>query len=94
MRQALHELLKRILAEAQVPVRLGTTVWSIEQSGDRVDVQFTGGARGHYDLLVGLAEHPGVFYDQAAACPVLILPACSTARSRRSRSRFAEQPTL
>jgi 2-polyprenyl-6-methoxyphenol hydroxylase-like FAD-dependent oxidoreductase len=53
MRQALHELLKRVLAEAQVPVRLGTTVSSLQQSEDGLDVQFTDGAHGHYDLVVG-----------------------------------------
>jgi 2-polyprenyl-6-methoxyphenol hydroxylase-like FAD-dependent oxidoreductase len=53
MRQALHEMLKSVLAEAHVPVRLGTTVSSIEQSDDGVDVQFTDGARGRYDLIVG-----------------------------------------
>jgi 2-polyprenyl-6-methoxyphenol hydroxylase-like FAD-dependent oxidoreductase len=53
MRQALHLLLKRVLAETQVPVRLGVTVLSIVQDDNGVDVQFTDGTRGRYDLVVG-----------------------------------------
>jgi 2-polyprenyl-6-methoxyphenol hydroxylase-like FAD-dependent oxidoreductase len=53
MRQALHELLKRVLAEAHVPVRLGTSLSSLEQSADAAHVQFPDGSSGRYDLVVG-----------------------------------------
>jgi 2-polyprenyl-6-methoxyphenol hydroxylase-like FAD-dependent oxidoreductase len=53
MRQALHGLLKQVLAEAQVPARLGITVSSFDERDDGVNVQFTDGSRGRYDLIVG-----------------------------------------
>lgn len=53
MRQALHLLLKRVLAETHVPVRLGVTVSSFDQNDSGVDVQFTDGTAGRYDLVVG-----------------------------------------
>jgi len=53
MRQALHLVLRQTLVEAQVPVRLGVTVSSFDQDDDGVDVQFTDGTRGRYDLVVG-----------------------------------------
>jgi len=53
MRQALHLVLRQTLVEAQVPVRLGVTVSSLDQDDDGVDVQFTDGTRGRYDLVVG-----------------------------------------
>jgi 2-polyprenyl-6-methoxyphenol hydroxylase-like FAD-dependent oxidoreductase len=53
MRQALHLVLKQVLAEMQVPVRLGVTVSSFDQDDNGVNVQFTDGTRGRYDLLVG-----------------------------------------
>jgi 2-polyprenyl-6-methoxyphenol hydroxylase-like FAD-dependent oxidoreductase len=53
MRRALHYLLKRVLTEEQVPVRLGVTVSSFDQDDDGVDVSFTDGAHGRYDLVVG-----------------------------------------
>jgi 2-polyprenyl-6-methoxyphenol hydroxylase-like FAD-dependent oxidoreductase len=53
MRQALHRLLKRVLAGSQVPVRLGVSALSIHQDDNGVDIQFTDGTAGRYDLLVG-----------------------------------------
>jgi 2-polyprenyl-6-methoxyphenol hydroxylase-like FAD-dependent oxidoreductase len=53
MRQALHDMLKQVLAEAHVPVRLGITVSSFDERDDGLDVQFTDGTRGRYDLVVG-----------------------------------------
>jgi 2-polyprenyl-6-methoxyphenol hydroxylase-like FAD-dependent oxidoreductase len=53
MRQALHLLLKQVLAEAQVPVRLGVTVLPIHQDDSSIGVQFTDGTAGRYDLVVG-----------------------------------------
>ena len=37
MRQALHDVLKHVLAEAQVPVRLGMTVSSFDEREDGAD---------------------------------------------------------
>lgn len=53
MRPVLHDILRDALTAAEVPVRLGVTVTSIEQSEEGVDVGFTDGTRGTYDLVVG-----------------------------------------
>lgn len=53
MRQALHLLLKHVVAEAKVPVRLGVTVSTIDQDNDGVDAHFTDGTQGRYDMVVG-----------------------------------------
>jgi 2-polyprenyl-6-methoxyphenol hydroxylase-like FAD-dependent oxidoreductase len=41
------------VAEARVPVRMGTTVESLDDRGDAVEVVFSDGRRGRYDLVVG-----------------------------------------
>ena len=53
MRQAVHEVLAGELDTCAVPIRLGTTVASLSQDEDGVDVEFTGGAGSRYDLVVG-----------------------------------------
>ena len=53
MRQALHLLLKEVVADAQVPVRLGVTATSFDQDDNGIDVEFNDGVRGRYDLIVG-----------------------------------------
>ncbi len=53
MRPLLHDILHDALAAAKVPVRLGTTVASLEQRPGAVDVEFTDGTSGSYDLVVG-----------------------------------------
>ncbi len=53
MRQAVHSTLQDAVATADVPVRLGITVASLEQDEDRVGVRFTDGTRANYDLVVG-----------------------------------------
>jgi 2-polyprenyl-6-methoxyphenol hydroxylase-like FAD-dependent oxidoreductase len=53
MRQALHSALQDAVAAADVPVRLGVSVASLEQDGNRVTVQFTDGSHDGYDLVVG-----------------------------------------
>ena len=53
MRQAVHEVLAEELARLHVPVRLGTTVVRLAQDLEGVHVEFTGGARARYDLVVG-----------------------------------------
>jgi 2-polyprenyl-6-methoxyphenol hydroxylase-like FAD-dependent oxidoreductase len=52
-RPKLAELLAAAAVEAGVRVRLGSTVESLSQDDDGVDVVFTDGDSGRYDLLVG-----------------------------------------
>ena len=53
MRQSVHEVLADELKRLGVPVRLSTTVANLAQDDDGVDVTFSTGARGRYDLAVG-----------------------------------------
>ena len=53
MRQALHDVLKEAVTEQDVPVRLGVTVKSFADDGERVDVRFSDGSERSYDLVVG-----------------------------------------
>ena len=53
LRPAFHAILHRAMTEAGVPARLGVTVASLQQDGDGVDVVFSDGTRGRYDLVVG-----------------------------------------
>jgi 2-polyprenyl-6-methoxyphenol hydroxylase-like FAD-dependent oxidoreductase len=53
MRPVLQTILRDAMMEAHVPYRLGVTFSSLEDRGDAVDVSFTDGSRGTYDLVVG-----------------------------------------
>jgi naringenin degradation protein FdeE len=53
MRPAFWGLLADTAAKAGAKIRLATTVTSIEQSDDGVDVEFSDGTRSRYDLVVG-----------------------------------------
>jgi 2-polyprenyl-6-methoxyphenol hydroxylase-like FAD-dependent oxidoreductase len=53
MRQELHLVLQQAMTEAEVPVRLGVTVQSLQQQDDGVAVAFSDGSRGRYDLVIG-----------------------------------------
>jgi 2-polyprenyl-6-methoxyphenol hydroxylase-like FAD-dependent oxidoreductase len=53
MRPKLHEILHDALVEAGVPTRRGVTLTSLDQRGEMVDVKFTDGTHGTYDLVVG-----------------------------------------
>jgi 2-polyprenyl-6-methoxyphenol hydroxylase-like FAD-dependent oxidoreductase len=53
MRTALHDILHDALSAAGVPVRLDVTVSALTQHDDRVEVAFTDGTNGTYDLVVG-----------------------------------------
>lgn len=53
MRPILHNILADALAEAAVTVRFASTVASLRPSPDHVDVVFSDGSEGRYDLLVG-----------------------------------------
>lgn len=52
-RPALHLLLTDKVKQLGISVRLGTTFTRIDDRGDRVDVDFTDGSSGSYDLVVG-----------------------------------------
>lgn len=52
-RAALHAILAAAAGRLGCPVRLGLTVSSLAQSPDAVDVQFSDGSAGTYDLVVG-----------------------------------------
>ncbi|HXF34483.1 MAG TPA: FAD-dependent oxidoreductase [Candidatus Acidoferrales bacterium] len=53
MRQRVHDVLKQELDDAEVTVRLGVTVSSLEQHLNGANVTFDDGSSGSYDLLVG-----------------------------------------
>lgn len=53
MRPILHKILSGLTLELGTSVRLGITVDSIESDAEGVEVQFSNGDRGRYDLLVG-----------------------------------------
>ena len=52
-RPALHEVLTSKVKELGIPVRLGVTFDSFTDTGTGVDVTFTDGTTGSYDLLIG-----------------------------------------
>lgn len=53
MRPVLHQIMQRRVNELAIPVRLGLTVTALENRGDGVDVRFSDGSSGCYDLVVG-----------------------------------------
>ena len=53
MRPVLHKLMQRRIKAHDVDVRLGITVDKFDQDGDGVDVTFSDGSTGSYDLVVG-----------------------------------------
>jgi 2-polyprenyl-6-methoxyphenol hydroxylase-like FAD-dependent oxidoreductase len=53
MRPALHAILYTAMSQAGVLVRFGLTVKSIRQSPGHVDVEFSDGTQGTYDLVAG-----------------------------------------
>jgi 2-polyprenyl-6-methoxyphenol hydroxylase-like FAD-dependent oxidoreductase len=52
-RPRLHAILQEAVHTAGVPVRVGVTLQSLEQTPDRVNVSFTDGTTGEYDLVAG-----------------------------------------
>ncbi|MDE2597947.1 MAG: FAD-dependent monooxygenase, partial [Sphingomonadales bacterium] len=52
-RPALHEVLTAKVRQLGIPVRLGVTFASFADRGEAVDVAFTDGTSGSYDLLIG-----------------------------------------
>ena len=53
MRPVLHRIMQTRVRELDVAVRLGITVESLVNAGDGVDVVFSDGSGGRYDLVVG-----------------------------------------
>lgn len=53
MRPVLHRIMQDAVREANIPVRLGLTVTALETVGDAVDVTFSDGGTGRYDLVIG-----------------------------------------
>jgi 2-polyprenyl-6-methoxyphenol hydroxylase-like FAD-dependent oxidoreductase len=53
LRPALHNILMEASREADVSIRLGISVASLTQDANAVEVDFTDGTRGRYDLVVG-----------------------------------------
>ena len=52
-RLALHQVLSETTIALGASIRLGLSVQTLEQAGEGVDVLFTDGSRGRYDLVVG-----------------------------------------
>lgn len=53
MRPVLHELMQKRVRALDIPVRLGLTVTSLVNRDDGVDVVFSDGSEGRYDLVIG-----------------------------------------
>lgn len=53
MRPVLHRIMQDEIRAQNIPVRLGLTVTALETVGDAVDVTFSDGTTGRYDLVVG-----------------------------------------
>ncbi|KFX71733.1 2-polyprenyl-6-methoxyphenol hydroxylase [Pseudomonas taeanensis MS-3] len=52
-RLALHQVLSESAMDLGAHIRLGTTVERLEQDAAGVDIEFTDGSKGRYDLVVG-----------------------------------------
>ena len=52
-RPVLHNILSKLVLEVGTDVRLGTSVDKLEQDADGVDVTFSDGSMGRYDLVGG-----------------------------------------
>ncbi|MCW2781762.1 MAG: FAD-dependent 2-polyprenyl-6-methoxyphenol hydroxylase protein [Marmoricola sp.] len=53
LRPVLHRILSRKVLSAGIPVRLGVSVDSFQQDSEGVDVIFSDGSQGRFDLVVG-----------------------------------------
>lgn len=53
MRPRLHQIMRRRVAELDTRVRLGLTVDALESDASGVEVRFSDGTEGRYDLVVG-----------------------------------------
>jgi 2-polyprenyl-6-methoxyphenol hydroxylase-like FAD-dependent oxidoreductase len=64
-RQSLHSVLMQAVAATKMPVRLGVSVTSLNQSHDRVSIQFDDGLEGIYDFVVGADGTNSIIRDLA-----------------------------
>jgi 2-polyprenyl-6-methoxyphenol hydroxylase-like FAD-dependent oxidoreductase len=53
MRPVLHDVLFEAMAAAKVKLRMGVTIASLHQDAGGVDVTFSDGGQGRYDLVIG-----------------------------------------
>ena len=53
MRPVLHRIMQGRVKELAIPVRLGLTVTALENTASGVDVKFSDGTAGHFDLVIG-----------------------------------------
>jgi 2-polyprenyl-6-methoxyphenol hydroxylase-like FAD-dependent oxidoreductase len=53
MRPVLHRIMQDEVRALAIPVRLGLTVTALDTVGNAVDVAFSDGTRGRYDLVIG-----------------------------------------
>jgi 2-polyprenyl-6-methoxyphenol hydroxylase-like FAD-dependent oxidoreductase len=53
MRPVLHRIMQAEVQAREVGVRLGLTVDALDSNDDRVDVRFSDGSTGRYDLVIG-----------------------------------------
>lgn len=53
MRPVLHRIMQERIHELNVPVRLSLTVHGLTNAGEAVDVLFSDGSTGRYDLVIG-----------------------------------------
>jgi 2-polyprenyl-6-methoxyphenol hydroxylase-like FAD-dependent oxidoreductase len=53
MRPILHRIMQTRVKELGFPVRLGLTVTALDNRADGVDVTFSDGSSGHFDLVIG-----------------------------------------
>ncbi|WP_313803886.1 FAD-dependent monooxygenase [Sphingobium sp.] len=53
MRPVLHRIMQDRVRELAIPVRLGLTVTALDNDADGVDVTFSDGGAGRFDLVVG-----------------------------------------
>jgi 2-polyprenyl-6-methoxyphenol hydroxylase-like FAD-dependent oxidoreductase len=53
MRPVLHRIMQDRVRELEIPVRIGLTVSSLKNADSKVDVTFSDGTTGQYDIVIG-----------------------------------------
>lgn len=70
MRPVLHDILSKRVRETGIEVRLGITAETLDQDADGVDVSFSDGKAGRFDLVVGadgiFSKTRGMIFPDAA----------------------------
>lgn len=67
MRPVLHRIMQDAVRRENIPVRLGLTVTSLETVGEAVDVTFSDGTTGQFDLVIGADSVSSTVRDLAFA---------------------------